>query len=120
MLRILRPGRRRSLVVALAALAVIASACGGAGSETATADPTEPTEAPPTTARAVETTATDATVTDAAAEDEATAPGSESDPGENLFPDIEVVDVADGATINLSSELGGGDLPVLLWFWAPH
>ena len=39
---------------------------------------------------------------------------------ENLFPDVEVVNVSDGSALNLAAELGGGDTPVLLWFWAPH
>ncbi len=38
----------------------------------------------------------------------------------NLFPDIDVVSVATGESLNLKVELSGGELPVLLWFWAPH
>lgn len=38
----------------------------------------------------------------------------------NVFPDLDVVSVATGETVNLKAELSGGDLPVLLWFWAPH
>ena len=38
----------------------------------------------------------------------------------NLFPDIDVVDIADGSTVNLATELGGGDKATLLWFFAPH
>ncbi len=38
----------------------------------------------------------------------------------NLFPDLDVVSVATGESLNLKAELSGGDLPVLLWFWAPH
>ena len=36
------------------------------------------------------------------------------------FPTIDVTDVATGETIDLAEELAGGELPVLLWFWAPH
>lgn len=38
----------------------------------------------------------------------------------HLFPDVETLDVATGASVNLATELAGGDTPVLLWFWAPH
>jgi hypothetical protein len=39
---------------------------------------------------------------------------------QSLFPDVSVQNVADGSSVNLQQELQGGDLPVLLWFWAPH
>ncbi len=39
---------------------------------------------------------------------------------ENLFPDVNVLSISDGATLNLSEELSGGDTAVLLWFFAPH
>ena len=45
---------------------------------------------------------------------------STADVAENLFPDIDVVEVSTGASLNLKQELSGGDRPVLLWFWAPH
>ncbi len=38
----------------------------------------------------------------------------------NLFPDIDVLDIANGSTVNLAAALGGFDKPTLLWFWAPH
>lgn len=38
----------------------------------------------------------------------------------HLFPDMDVIDIQTGATINLAAELAGGDTPILLWFWAPH
>ena len=37
----------------------------------------------------------------------------------NLFPDVEVIEIATGEPVNLRS-LGALDRPVLLWFWAPH
>lgn len=119
--RILRPGRRQGLVVALAAMVLIASACGGASSDTATADTgrSEPAAAPQTTAPPESSTSADPAGTPEADSGDPAAE-TESDPGENLFPDVDVVNVSDGATINLAGELGGGDLPVLLWFWAPH
>ena len=39
---------------------------------------------------------------------------------DHLFPDVDVLDIQTGATLNIASELAGGDRPVLLWFWAPH
>lgn len=46
--------------------------------------------------------------------------GGSAETSDNLFPDVDVQLVADGSTVNLKEELQGGDLPVLLWFWAPH
>ncbi len=39
---------------------------------------------------------------------------------DHLFPDVDVLDIQTGATLNIATELAGGDRPVLLWFWAPH
>lgn len=35
------------------------------------------------------------------------------------MPDIAMIDVSSGATVNLQS-LVGDDKPLLFWFWAPH
>ena len=35
------------------------------------------------------------------------------------LPDVDVVDVVTGATVNVST-LAPGDKPLLVWFWAPH
>jgi hypothetical protein len=40
-------------------------------------------------------------------------------PPEAALPDLEVVRVADGATVSLA-DLAEGDRPLLVWFWAPH
>ena len=98
------PGRR--LVALAGALALGAAACGGS-TETAV-DIAAPSSS------------TADTTTGAAGGTGSTAGSSETSAGENLFPDIEVVNVADSSTLSLSQELAGGDLPVLLWFWAPH
>jgi hypothetical protein len=87
---ILRARSRSSLVATIVALGLIASACGAEDGSAAGDDATEG---------------------DAADDVAAT---------ENLFPDIDVVNIVDGSTVNLAQELGGGDKPVLLWFWAPH
>lgn len=48
------------------------------------------------------------------------APAGATGEATNLFPDLDVVSVATGESLNLKAELSGGELPVLLWFWAPH
>jgi hypothetical protein len=112
---IVRAAPRRGLVAALLALALGLAACGDDSTEASGA--TTETAAPAATAG--DDAAGDQT-------DEATAStdGDASDqadvPGENLFPDVDVVDISDGSTVNLADELGGGTKPVLLWFWAPH
>ena len=40
-------------------------------------------------------------------------------PVANRFPDVAVTDLASGQATNMSGLLGGGDRPVLLWFWSP-
>ena len=35
------------------------------------------------------------------------------------IPDIDMIDVSTGATVNLQS-LAGGSEPLLFWFWSPH
>jgi hypothetical protein len=97
-------------------MAVVAAACGD-GSTTADGGD------------AVDVAAESATSSDPSTSDSGTEqgePGSEGGDGSedgaagSLFPDTQVVEIATGAELNLSAELGGGDLPVLLWFWAPH
>jgi len=129
---ILRARSRSSLVATIVALGLIASACGAAATESDTAaSETSPSDA------AAETTTDDSAADDSAADDSAAEAGAEDGSAagddategdaaddvaatENLFPDIDVVNIVDGSTVNLAQELGGGDKPVLLWFWAPH
>ncbi|MEM9134511.1 MAG: hypothetical protein AAF962_00855 [Actinomycetota bacterium] len=105
----LRPRRVPTLVGVMAALALAVAACGsGATDDADTA--AEATTAPANTPSAADTT------------DEAAEPvGPEVPaPAENLFAPVDVVNIADGSTLNLAEELAGDDRPVLLWFWAPH
>lgn len=105
----LRPPRTPSLVGATVALALLATACGSGG-----ADDTN-------TAAAVTAAAPDPASSAAASEATSEAVGPEAPaPAENLFAPVDVVNIADGSTLNLADELAGGDRPVLLWFWAPH
>lgn len=58
------------------------------------------------------------------AEAPASAPAADGDAaaaptGENQLPSVEVVDLATGDTVLLSS-FAPADRPIVLWFWAPH
>ena len=93
-------------VLALAAcLALGTAACAdsGDGPEAAPTGAPVSTEAPP---------ATLAPAPEMATETAAPAPASD-------LPSVELVDVATGATVNLAS-FAPADLPLVLWFWAPH
>lgn len=122
--------RRRSAAVIIA-LALSAAAC-GSGEEAATPTlATTPAAASGESGGAGETADDDATadageVVEPEAGSDVQGPEPDDDqpvaepPTENLFPDIDVVNITDGSTLNLAAELGGGDRPTLLWFWAPH
>lgn len=107
--------RHRASGVILLALAVTMTAC-GSGGDTAVdlADPTVATSSDPDST----------TTTGPAAETTSTPPDRTTEstpvPPENVFADIDVIDVYTGEWVNLEAELAGGDTPVLLWFWAPH
>jgi hypothetical protein len=112
-------------VAFLIALSLGVAACGSGDGETSAA----PTLAPAAEGNAPDSSEPDAASDEAgstdsnvaegtASEDSADAPAAE--PAVNLFPDVDVLNVSDGSTINLAAELGGGDKATLLWFWAPH
>lgn len=108
-----RPGSRCAILLTLAvALAACAS---GEDTTVAPADPTVATASNPDPATA---TGPAAETTSSTPPDGAT--GSDPIPTENVFADIDVLDVYTGEWVNLEAELAGGDTPVLLWFWAPH
>ncbi|MEX2586700.1 MAG: hypothetical protein WD602_01730 [Actinomycetota bacterium] len=46
-------------------------------------------------------------------------PVSQAEPGGNVLPEVAVLDVDTGDTVNLGS-LVPAPRPILLWFWAPH
>lgn len=107
---------RRSLSMLIAG-SVLMAACGTSSSSDTTASQVDPTAAPVTLPRGSvassdpipgPTTSVSAAPTTMA---EAAPP--------NLFPDVEVIEIATGESVNLQS-LGVIDRPVLLWFWAPH
>ncbi len=104
----------------LLGLALAASACGSGGAES-TGTELGTNVASPATATPIE----DSLDSDGgaaaqldSAQSETAGPASPTP--EHLFPDVDVVDIKTGATLNLASELAGGAKPVLLWFWAPH
>ena len=100
------------------ALSLVAAAC---GSEADSVDVVSEGTAPETSTESSDgtqapTTETDGPVVSSQDEDDETAAPVEN----HRFPDLNTVNIVDGATLNLAEELAGGDTPVLLWFWAPH
>lgn len=73
---------------------------------------TSTTSPPATTATTVAPPATTATTV---------APTTNPTPsnGANKFPDLQVTNVVTGDKFHLKSTLGGGNTPVLFWFWSP-
>lgn len=118
MSEMIRPDRGVGLVATATSLALVVAACGGgtqAVDNTGTSQPAaSASESDSTSAPADETTMADEPSA------EANEGPSEEVGAEHLFPDSEVIRVADGSATSLAAELAGGDRPVLLWFWAPH
>lgn len=117
---IVRRSRRVGFTAVIAAVAVLAVACGsGTVTTEVAADPSPAQEPEPAAGGESEDSPTS---TESRTETETEADGGEttSEPAVNLFPDVEVTNIVDSSSLNLATELGGGDLPVLLWFWAPH
>jgi len=94
---------------------LITAGCGSTVSESADIEPVEGATAAPSTSSGSGGDNSAATDDDLQASAETVEPG----PTENLFPDVDVVDLATGDDYNLTN-LGSIDKPVLLWFWAPH
>ncbi len=123
----------RALAVA-AGLTLVAGACGSpSSSETATTvaeapGPDEPRDASPSTATdepidesMEEPALPDGDAVEPAAGDDA-PPTEAAEPAaavDSVLPDVDVVDLATGETVNLAS-FAPADRPILLWFWAPH
>lgn len=114
-------------MAALLAFSLGAAACGSTESSTT---PTLATQAPSVEVESAEVDAAgpansaDTTETTVPSADETAVEAIEDEetaaPVANLFPDIDVLNIADGGTVNLATELGGGDKATLLWFFAPH
>lgn len=100
-----RAGWYRNLLVGLVLL-VPAAACGGAGtSDPRVADP--PAEVPPVPPPATADSPT------------AAAPEGPVGVGSGILPDVNLIDVATGAEVNLA-RMVPSEKPTLYWFWAPH
>jgi len=95
-----------------------ADAADESGASTDSSDNSEPSGA------GSDSAGSDSVGSDSVGSDSAGSDGVEdapaAEPVENLFPDVDVVNIADGSSVNLAAELGGGDKATLLWFWAPH
>ena len=111
------------LLLALLALAFVATACGGASeSETTAADvPSDQQSAEPDGAAvsADPPAADDGEPSDQQSAESDGAATRVDPPAESVIPEVDVVDLATGDTINLAS-FAPSDRPILLWFWAPH
>ena len=136
---LLRAGSSRGLAAVALGTALFAAACGGDATETSAGDESVTEPADGGSQEAADQSADDPEAGSADAGDQDSGDDTDSGDGaddgsdgqpadgdesaveaENLFPDLEVIDIVDGSTVNLSQELFGGDTPVLLWFWAPH
>lgn len=107
-----QPARPRS--IALAAVAALAlTACGGSPTTT---DAVPVPSTVPSTAPGPSTGPSPATTIPTPATGQSPPPASA---GTNIFPAIDVIDVASGDTVNLASATTGS-APTLVWFWAPH
>ncbi len=119
----------RKLSAMVVGVSMLATACGsgatnpelGAGLSSPSSEPSVVTSASDSTSDSDSADNGTATAADAGSEstDEAAA-GPVAPISDHLFPDVDVVDIQTGATLNIATELAGGDRPVLLWFWAPH
>lgn len=102
--------RTRRLIILVAAFTLLATACGGGGSD----EPSGAVAVGDDTSSGAEPAADD---TSSGAEP--ASPSPETATTSTDLPDVEVVDVNTGETLNLQS-LAPSDTPTLLWFWAPH
>ena len=112
---------RIRLILCAATLALVAGAC---GSDEAT------TVVEPTGTKAAEEAAPEAgaQTADEGAAAEVTTDGSTADEsaaevpalaGPGDVPDLQMINMHTGTTVNLQSVVGG-QTPLLFWFWAPH
>lgn len=106
----------------LLALSIGAAACGSTETSSTPTLDTQVTSAPVADEPSAEssTEEADSTEADSTEADSASDPDEAAAPAVNLFPDIDVLNIADGTTVNLAAELGGADKATLLWFFAPH
>ena len=102
--------RLRRLLVCVAVVALVAAACGSDDPVTVveTTDPEAPVER--------EESSTASTAADPS---ETAGTGSAVAAGPGDVPDLQMINVHTGATVDLQSVVDG-QMPLLFWFWAPH
>ena len=110
----------RRLTILIAALALVAAACGSGETSEAFVSPstTAATTQPTSSDQSPTTAAAPATTTPADGASTTTPPSTPAALPESDYPDVTVADLA-GGELNLR-ELALEAEPVLLWFWAPH
>ncbi len=109
----------RRLTILIAALALVATACGSGETSQSFAGPATTASTLPSPSD--QTPTSDAASATTAPSDGATTTTPTSTPAvlpESDYPDVTVADLA-GGEVNLK-ELVLEAEPVLLWFWAPH
>jgi len=119
------PIRRTRTIAIASSLALVVGACGGSADDSVETVAAAEATASPTTAdapapRDTEPAAEPTGATDGAA---ATEPESGTEPdepaGPNDLPAVVVRDIATGDEIDLSA-FAPGELPFVVWFYAPH
>ena len=111
---------RPALLAALAAVAVwMAASCGGDGDTAAVSIESLAVAASEERAAAQSDDEEHHHVHDTAETDYDNADMSMINASSGELPDLEMIDVSSGATVNLQS-LAGNIQPLLFWFWSPH
>ncbi len=117
---------RGKLPALITGVTLLATACGsGASSPELGGNPNSASTEASAVGSGSSDVGSDAAGSEASAESTAGSTGEEAagpvvPTPDHLFPDVDVLDIQTGATLNIATELAGGDRPVLLWFWAPH
>ncbi len=110
----------------LFALGMAASACGSGSTTTDAAPAGESSSASTSTDNgsaeddSTEPSSGTDTSTTASSADEGEEPAA--DPTATLanYPQVDVIDLGSGETVDFAEQVAGGSLPTLIWFWAPH
>jgi hypothetical protein len=108
----------RRLTILIAALALIAAACGSGETSEAFVSPSTTTATAVTPSSDESPSTTAAPATSAPSDGAGTTTSPPAALPDSDYPDVTVADLA-GGELNLR-ELALEAEPVLLWFWAPH
>lgn len=112
---------RSRLLLITAAVLLFASACGESGETTTASSAGNGSGSSPAVAPSPETAAPANGPAPATEPAPASAPSEAANAptAENELPDVQVVDIATGNSVNLRS-FAPSATPIVLWFWAPH